>query len=99
MVERSDDGRYIVVDGHRWRASDPGLPPDVRDALVSELMAARRVVWAATRAGDATAERTARDRVQRAKVALAERGTPWWERSEAERDAAVRACLDARPAD
>lgn len=77
--ERTPDGRYIVVNGRRWRASDPGLPEHRRQELVNELMDARRAVGAARRAGDATAERAARDRVHAAKVALGERGTPWWE--------------------
>jgi hypothetical protein len=76
--ERTPDGRYIVVDGRRWRASDPGLAPERRAALVAELMDARRAVGAATRAADPVAERAARDRVHAAKVALGERGTPWW---------------------
>ena len=25
-VERTDDGRYVVVDGRRWRTADPALP-------------------------------------------------------------------------
>ncbi|WP_226902050.1 ParB/Srx family N-terminal domain-containing protein [Phycicoccus mangrovi] len=25
-VERTHDGRYVVVDGRRWRATDPGIP-------------------------------------------------------------------------
>ena len=74
--ERTPDGRYVVVNGRRWRASDPGLSEERRAELVSELMSARRAVGAAT-APDA--ERAARDRVHRAKVALGERGTPWWE--------------------
>ena len=77
--ERTEDGRYIVVDGRRWRASDPGLAPERRAELVSELMSARRAVGAARRAHDADAERAARDRVHAAKVALGERGPPWWE--------------------
>jgi hypothetical protein len=44
-------------------------------------MAARRAVGAALRAEDAVAERAARDQVQRVKVALGERGTPWWEQT------------------
>jgi uncharacterized protein len=76
--ERTPDGRYIVVDGRRWRASDPGLPEARRSALVHELMDARRAVGAARRASDPVAERAARDRVHAAKVALGERGTPWW---------------------
>jgi uncharacterized protein len=76
--ERTPDGRYVVIDGRRWRATDPSIPEERRQALVGELMAARRAVGAARRAGDAEAERTARDRVHAAKVALGERGTPWW---------------------
>ncbi len=78
--ERTPDGRYIVVNGRRWRASDPGLSEERRQTLVNELMAARRAVGAAKRAGDAQAERAARDRVNDAKVKLGERGDPWWER-------------------
>jgi hypothetical protein len=77
--ERTPDGRYIVVNGRRWRTSDPGLPEERRQELVDQLMAARRDVGTAKRAGDAQAERAARDRVHEAKVALGERGTPWWE--------------------
>lgn len=75
----------MVIDGRRWRATDPELPPDVSETLRHELMSARRAVGAALRAGDPEAERTARARVQRVKVALGERGAPWWEQSTAER--------------
>lgn len=77
--ERTPDGRYIIVNGRKWRASDPGLPEERRQELVNQLMAARRDVGTAKRAGDPVAEREARDRVHAAKVALGERGTPWWE--------------------
>lgn len=77
--ERTPDGRYIVVDGRRWRASDPRLPEERRQELVDELMSARRAVAAAKRAEDPDAERAARDRVHAAKVALGERGPKWWE--------------------
>ncbi|WP_354702498.1 hypothetical protein [Paraconexibacter sp. AEG42_29] len=77
--ERTPDGRYIVVDGRRWRTSDPGLPEARRTELVGELMDARRAVAAARRADDEDAEREARSRVHAAKVALGERGAPWWE--------------------
>jgi ABC-type amino acid transport substrate-binding protein len=83
--ELTPDGRYVVIRGRRWRATDPDLPPDVSEVLRRELMSARRAVGAALRAGDPDAERAARDRVQRAKVALGERGTPWWEQSDDER--------------
>lgn len=103
MVERSDDGRYIVVDGVRWRASDPLLPDELRSALVSELMTARRAVRQALRDDDTAALRAARDRVHDAKVALGERGKPWWEeagQSDVEsRRAATERALSQRPED
>ena len=81
-VERTADGHYIIVDGRRWRATDPNLPEERRKELVAQLMAARRDVAKAKRLGDADLERDARDRVQAAKEGLGERGTPWWERNE-----------------
>ncbi|MFC8228309.1 hypothetical protein [Streptomyces sp. NPDC057287] len=83
--ERTPDGRYIVVKGRRWRATDPGIPEDIAAGLRRHLMSARRAVGAARRAEDEAAERAARSRVQTAKVALGERGTPWWDQSPAER--------------
>ena len=53
-------------------------------------MAGRRAVKAALHDAndtDGVALRAARDRVQRAKVGLGERGTPWWEQTEQERRA------------
>ncbi|MGW6541067.1 hypothetical protein ACWGBV_17100 [Streptomyces sp. NPDC055051] len=82
---RTADGRYVVIDGRRWRAMDPEVPEDVAARLRSHLMAARRAVATARRAGDTEAERAARDRVHIAKVALGERGTPWWDQRELER--------------
>jgi hypothetical protein len=75
--ERTPDGRYLVVGGRRWRASDPGIPDPLRTELVAELMAARRAVKDA--AGEEVATAAARRRVQDAKVALGERGEAWWE--------------------
>jgi len=99
-VERTDDGRWIVVDGRRWRASDPAIPPKLRQELVDELMDARRAVGQAKRTGDPAAERAARDRVQAAKVALGERGHPWWDEptdeSDRERLEAAILALSAR---
>ena len=86
-MERTPDGRYVVIDGRRWRATDPEIPEEVAAALRRELMAARRAVGAALRADDTDAERAARARVHAAKTALGERGTPWWEQSAEERRA------------
>jgi hypothetical protein len=72
------DGRYIVVEGQLWRRSNPGLGEKQRALLVEALMHARRDVGLALRAHDAEAEAEARARVHRAKVALGERGPPWW---------------------
>ena len=84
MPERTPDGRYVFVDGRRWRATDPSLSEERRQEFVGELMAARRAVGAAKRAGDPEAERRARARVHAAKVGLGERGPKWWERAAAE---------------
>lgn len=78
-VEATPDGRYIVIDGRRWRATNPHLSEAARKALVSDLMQARRDVAAALRARDEAAEKAARERVHAAKVALGERGPKWWE--------------------
>ena len=78
-VERTDDGHWVVIDGRRWRATDPSIPEERRQELVRELMSARSAVGWAKRKGDAGAERAARDRVHAAKVALGERGPKWWD--------------------
>jgi hypothetical protein len=72
------DGRYFVVRGRLWRLANPDLGEVERERHVSTLMAARRAVAAAKRAGDATAEETAHAAVDRAKRALGERGPVWW---------------------
>jgi hypothetical protein len=79
IAEPTADGHYVVIDGRRWRATNPDLPPEVRQQLVRELMAARRAVGAALRAKDADAEKAARARVNAAKISLGERGAKWWE--------------------
>lgn len=73
---RTTDGRHIVVNGRRWRATDPELPGGVRQELTSALGRARSAV---RRAADEPERRRARDQVQLAKEGLGERGTPWWD--------------------
>lgn len=68
------DGRHFVVCGRLWRTSNPALLEYERARLTRDLMAARREVGRALRAGDGEAERDARSRVDAAKVALGERG-------------------------
>ncbi len=43
-VQLTPDGRYIVVDGRRWRATDPQIPEERRQVLTQVLMAWRREV-------------------------------------------------------
>ena len=82
--ERTPDGHYVVIDGRRWRATDPAVPEARRAELTAVLMAWRRDVRR-TRGTDDEPE--TRAGVQAAKVALGERGTPWWEQSDGERRA------------
>lgn len=90
-MERTPDGHHVVIDGRRWRAEDPHLPPDVAATLRSQLASARRAVRAATNDEE---EKAARARVQRAKVGLGERGTPWWEQTADERKARWEAAIE-----
>ena len=84
-VERTGDGRYLVVDGRRWRTADPALPDDVRARLLHHLGAARSAVR--TSRGDDAAVTRARARVQLAKTGLGERGPAWWDQDDDERRA------------
>jgi hypothetical protein len=96
VSETTDDGRYIVVDGRRWRATDPSIPAERRDELVHILMAWRREVKRCKGTGD---EKRARAGVHATKVALGERGTPpWWEQTDAQRRGRWQAEVDPPPA-
>ncbi|WP_432101042.1 hypothetical protein [Streptomyces sp. WAC 04229] len=83
--ERTPDGHFVVVRGRKWRATDPAVPEEAAARLRRHLMSARRAVRHALAESDARAEAAARARVNRAKVALGERGTPWWEQSDGAR--------------
>ena len=73
---RTPDGRYFVVRGRLWRLSNPALQPAEHEALVRDLMAARRAVRDAN--GQPTRTEAARKQVDAAKRALGERGPVWW---------------------
>ncbi|KZF08968.1 hypothetical protein O4160_04960 [Rhodococcus sp. IEGM 1401] len=90
--ERTEDGRYIVIKGRRWRATDPDIPEDRNAELRSILMAWRREVKRTSGAPESRAG------VHATKVALGERGTPWWEQSDDERRARWESEV-SRPAD
>jgi hypothetical protein len=93
QVERTDDGRFIVVDGRRWRTADPALPDDVRERLLHHLGVGRSGVRAAKRSGDDAAEATARARVHLAKIGLGERGPVWWDQYDEDRRARWESAL------
>ena len=76
---RTPDGRYIVVRGRLWRASNPSLSEAERTGWVRALMDARRAMAHARKAGEVDAGRAAQQAVDEAKRALGERGPVWWE--------------------
>lgn len=98
----SADDHFVVIDGRRWRATDPSIPAAFLSELVNELMDARRAVGRVIRAeGDPSDQR---GRVDDAKVALGERGEPWWldptEEGQRRRiGATIRALLRSRAAE
>ena len=94
-VTRTDDGRFIVVDGRRWRTADPALPDDVRERLLHHLGVGRSGVRAARRGGDDAAVAAARARVQLAKTGLGERGPAWWDQDDEGRRARWGSALRA----
>lgn len=70
------DGRYIIVRGRLWRATNPHLKAATRTALTKKLMDARRAIKAA--APNSSAMKIARKAVQIAKEGLGERGPVCW---------------------
>ena len=75
----TDDERWLVVNGRRWRRTDPSLPADVVEALTSHLGRGRSGVRVAKKDGDDDAVAAARHRVGLAKAGLGERGPRWWD--------------------
>ena len=92
--QRTEDGRYVVIDGRRWRATDPAIPEERQAELRSVLMAWRREV---RRTKGTDGERRARAGVHATKVALGERGTPWWEQTDEQRRERWQARLPEPP--
>lgn len=69
------DGRYIVVRGRLWRASNPCLAEQDRQAAVHQLMTAR---IALRRKNDPAERAHLKSAVDAAKRKLGERGPVWW---------------------
>ena len=84
--ERTADGRYIVVNNRRWRATDPLIPEDELKELKRFLAIGRSGTRVAKGKGKTEHDDTvtlARKRTGLAKLGLGERGKPeWWEDSE-----------------
>lgn len=74
MHPTTPDGHYFVVKGQLWRCTNPSLTEQERQRLVHDLMNARRDVKKAKRAEDSSMLKSARARVNAAKVRLGERG-------------------------
>lgn len=90
---QTEDGHYLVINGRRWRATDPDIPEGRRAELTRILMAWRREVRR-TRGTDDEAH--SRAGVNAAKIALGERGSPpWWEQTDAQRRARWEAYVPA----
>jgi hypothetical protein len=82
MVEPTEDEKWLVVDGRRWRRTDPTIPADALARLTSHLGRGRSGVRTASSEAELAATR---QRTRLAKVGLGERGTPWWEQTDAQR--------------
>lgn len=67
-----------MVRGRLWRRSNPAIPEERRQALVNELMHARRAVREALKEDGLAGLKAARARVDAAKRDLGERGPVWW---------------------
>ncbi|MFG6401136.1 biopolymer transporter Tol [Microbacterium sp. P04] len=93
MDDESDD-RWMIIDGRRWRKTDPVLPDETVAALRSHLGRGRSGVRVARLSGNTEREATARHRVGLAKRGLGERGPYWWDEPEAARLARAREALD-----
>ncbi|PPG40839.1 biopolymer transporter Tol [Pseudoclavibacter sp. RFBA6] len=83
-----------MVNGRRWRRTDPSLPASMVERLKSHLGRGRSGVGAAKRQGDDSAVAASRKRVGLAKHGLGERGPRWWEEPKAARLERARQALD-----
>lgn len=92
--ERTSDDHWLVINGRRWRRTDPALPSSLQEELRSHLGKGRSGVRTAKAADDAEKLAEARRRVGLAKLGLGERGPYWWDRPTSERIDQARSALD-----
>jgi hypothetical protein len=79
------DDHWLVINGRRWRKTDPSLPDDVVAELKSHLGRGRSGVRVAKGKDDEDAVAAARNRTNLAKHGLGERGPKWWDDAEDDR--------------
>ncbi|MFJ4038076.1 biopolymer transporter Tol [Microbacterium sp. NPDC090007] len=94
MASADEDDRWLVIDGRRWRRTDPALPDPIVQRLRSHLGRARSAVRTAKRSEDDAAVADARRRVGLAKHGLGERGPRWWDDETSARLDRAREALD-----
>jgi hypothetical protein len=92
-MDEDDDERWLLIDGRRWRRTDPVLSEETVAKLRSHLGRGRSGVRAGKRAGDDEAIAAARHRVGLAKHGLGERGPYWWDEDESARLERAREAL------
>ncbi len=74
VARLTPDGRYLILRGRLWRATNPHLLKEEDDVLVKSLLEARRMKGVAMRANDAHVQERARQAVDQVKRQLGERG-------------------------
>jgi hypothetical protein len=79
IEDPADDERWLVVNGRRWRRTDPELSDEIAARLRSHLGRARAAVRTTRSADDEEGTAAARHRVGLAKAGLGERGPRWWD--------------------
>ncbi|CAD6571662.1 MAG: hypothetical protein CYPHOPRED_004533 [Cyphobasidiales sp. Tagirdzhanova-0007] len=84
--EKTADGRHIIVNNRKWRATDPLIPEEALGELKHYLARGRAGVRGMKQKGKTEADddiRLARMRTGLAKLGLGERGEiEWWEDTE-----------------
>lgn len=84
-IDRTADGHYIIVNGRKWRATDPAIPDDALQELKHFLALGRSGSRKSSKKSEDDIA-AARQYTALAKLGLGERGQPmWWEDTDAGR--------------
>jgi len=79
MDDLPSEPHWLDVDGRRYRATDPAIPSGFREEIFAELLRARRAIQILKPTRDHALIGHNRRQAYAAKVALGERGEPWWD--------------------